>query len=473
MRLLILGSLVVAVAACNTDVTNPDVVKSSNLTGAGALPAQLAGAYGDFGIAYFGSGYSGTFILGQAQEGQILATGLFTDELHESDYYTNHLQIDTRLADRDNITTEDTYRQLQRARQSNDQTQLNFTTYDPHNTGRLTVLNLAGFVDVMLAESFCSNVPLSSVDASGNITYSAPISTDSLLHAAEAKFNQVLSLGPGDANATGDASGVAYETSRAYVGLARALLDEGQFAAAGAAAHNVPDGYADSIERSANSPSEQNGVYYYTYQEVRYGISTSEGGNGLPFGYDGTTNLFPIDNHGDSIPDPRIALGGTSYQTTIGLDDITLDTLQQKYPGYGTSGQLATAVEARLIEAEAALQANNVGLYLTNLNDARSQLSPYLPVLTDPGSTDARVDTLFAERAYDLWLTGHRLGDLRRLIRPLNQGGYGRAQNLTFPSGAYFKAGIAYGAQVTLLIPRAEDDNPRYTDAGCHAGTVP
>jgi starch-binding outer membrane protein, SusD/RagB family len=291
-----------------------------------------------------------------------------------------------------------------------------------------------------------------------------------LLHAAEAKFNQVISLAPGDMNATGDATDIDYEVNRAYVGLARALLDEGKFAEAATAAHNVPDNYADSIERSANSPAEQNGVYYYTYQEVRYGISSREGGPhggdmlgaGLPFGESGTN---------PAGPDPRIPLGGVNFLTTVGLDDITLDTLQQKYPQYGSAGQLATGVEARLIEAEAALQTNNVGTYLAMLNAARTVFG--LGALADPGSLDARVDTLFTERGYDLWLTGHRIGDLRRLVRPVNQGGYGRAVSATWPSGAYFKAGIAYGNQLTLLIPRGEDNNPKYSDAGCHAGTVP
>jgi len=40
-----------------------------------------------------------------------------------------------------------------------------------------------------------------------------------------------------------------------------------------------------------------------------------------------------------------------------------------------------------------------------------------LAALTDPGTAEARVDLLFRERAFWFFLTGHRQGDLRRLIR--------------------------------------------------------
>ena len=449
IRILVLGAVVALSAGCNTTVTQPDVVKATTVTGKAALPSQLAGAYGDFAEAYLGSGLSNSFIYSQAQEGQVISTAMFTDEMHETDYFTNHLQVDLREADRDNITVDDTYRMVQRARLSSEQTSLNYTTYDPTNTGRLTVLNLAGFAYILLAETYCANVPVSSVDASGNITYGGPVVTDSLLHAAEAKFHQVLTLSTADLAATADTAGITTEVNRANVGLARALLDEGQYAAAAVAAGNVPDGFADTIERSSNSPAEQNGVFYYTNIEVRYAVTSNEGGNGLPFTISG---------------DPRIVMGNP-VSTTLGLDGVSTDSIQQLYPAYGSSGTLATAIEARMIEAEAAMQAGNGGLYLSKINGVRTLygLSP----ISDPGGS-ARVDTLFTERAYDFWLTGHRVGDLRRLMRQ-----YGRAENTVWPSGTYFKNNLQYGNQVAFPIPREEDNNPKYTDAGCKQGTVP
>src|SRR5690606_38236609 len=81
---------------------------------------------------------------------------------------------------------------------------------------------------------------------------------------------------------------------------------------------------------------------------------------------------------------------------------------------------LASGIEARLIEAEAALQAQDYATWLGKLNHLRqtahTTIKPAtdpLPALSDPGQdgngTDApRVDLLFRERAFWLFLTGHR-----------------------------------------------------------------
>jgi hypothetical protein len=128
--------------------------------------------------------------------------------------------------------------------------------------------------------------------------------------------------------------------------------------------------------------------------------------------------------------------------------------------GAGAPTPLATGIEARLIEAEAALQANNP-TWLTILNTLRaSAISPAMAPLTDPGSAAARVDLLFRERAFWLFGTGHRLGDLRRLIRQ-----YGRQAETVFPTGVY-RQGRLYGPEVTVGIIRStESRNPYYQ--GC------
>jgi len=460
-RTAALGALAIAglLSACDTTVTSPDVLAANKLKGAAALPTQLAGAYGDFAQAYLGSGYAGV-IDAQAEEGQIVVSGLLTDEMKESDFFTNHLQIDLRAQSRDNETLDDLWYLLQGAREASELTAANYVTYDSTNVGRLTVLNLAGFSDVLLAESFCSNIPLSSTNiGTGKVQYAPPVSTDSVLRVAKAHFLQVIALAATDT----PAYAAQYEGLRATVGLARALTFEGKLDSAATVAHLVPDGYADSIERSVNSPGEQNGVYYYTNIEVRYSVVSSEGGNGLPFLIDGANG------------DPRINIGAPNISTLIGYDDFTVDTIQQKFPAYGSTGQLATATEARLIEAEYAIQTGSYGSALTLLNQARQDASPGMaPLASIPHSFASAIDTLFAERAYDLWLTGHREGDLRRLVRPTSGTlpGYGRDQSTVWPTGAYFKNGT-YGTNVTLLIPRNEDNNPFYTDAGCQGGNTP
>jgi len=123
---------------------------------------------------------------------------------------------------------------------------------------------------------------------------------------------------------------------------------------------------------------------------------------------------------------------------------------------------LADWVEARLIEAEAALQAGDVPTWLAKLNHLReTAITPALPDTTDPGTPGARVDLLFRERAFWLFLTGHRQGDMRRLIRQ-----YGRDQSQVYPTGLYPGGTGAYGSDVNAPIPALERQyNPKFT--GC------
>ena len=84
-----------------------------------------------------------------------------------------------------------------------------------------------------------------------------------------------------------------------------------------------------------------------------------------------------------------------------------------------------------------------------------------LPALTvaDITAAGGAVNLLFAERARWLWLTAHRLGDLRRLIRQ-----YGRPANTVFPTGPYFKINFAnYGTDVNFPVPITEKNNPNFT----------
>ena len=143
--------------------------------------------------------------------------------------------------------------------------------------------------------------------------------------------------------------------------------------------------------------------------------------------------------------------------------------LPAKYPRTGAvTLTLASGIEARLIASEAALAANAVdGQWLTFLNQLRqTAIIPALPDLSDPGpdagGTDAlRVDLLYRERAFWLYLTGHRQGDLRGLVRR-----YLRTPETVYPTGAYPGGQGAYGSEIVAPVPETERvNNPVYT--GC------
>ena len=77
-RALSVTLLLTVGGACHLlDVSTPDVVPADNLNSPLALPTIRAGAIGDFGIAYTGSGAQGS---GGTTEGQVLASGLLADE---------------------------------------------------------------------------------------------------------------------------------------------------------------------------------------------------------------------------------------------------------------------------------------------------------------------------------------------------------------------------------------------------------
>jgi hypothetical protein len=200
---------------------------------------------------------------------------------------------------------------------------------------------------------------------------------------------------------------------------------------------------------SENTSRQNNGVFIFADNGRRFTIPDREGGTGLPFRSEGQT-------------DGRLA---TRLRTT-GFDAVTPLWVTAKYVNRSAPATVADGVEARLIQAEAFLRAGDDVNFLAQLNLARANSQTFaVPPATPPArpgpltvadlgaSAQSRQDLLFKERAYNLFLTSHRLGDLRRLIRQ-----YGRGSETVFPTGGYFKGGV-YGSDVNLPIPFEENFN--------------
>jgi len=295
--------------------------------------------------------------------------------------------------------------------------------------GRLDAVE--GYADIFLADLFCSGIPLSTVDFGGDYTLEPGSSTTEVYQRAISLMDSALAL----------AADSARFINLARIGKARALLALGQYGDAAQAAAPVSDGFRYEVfYPGLRLPSFATLNSFIGWQ---YTVGDREGLTGLAY---------------RTSSDPRTAtspIGTNQFGRTLYHPD--------KYPTDG-SGSIVVAdwVEARLIEAEAALQAGDVTSWLAKLNHLReTAISPALPDTTDPGTPDARVDLLFRERAFWLFLTGHRQGDLRRLIRQ-----YGRVQNQIYPTGLYPGGPGAYGSYVTAPIPATERlFNPRFT--GC------
>jgi hypothetical protein len=182
--------------------------------------------------------------------------------------------------------------------------------------------------------------------------------------------------------------------------------------------------------------------------------------------------------------DPRLVLDSTTSET----EDGGVWYLPTKFENDLLDVPLATGVEAGLIAAEAALQANP-GEWLADLNALRAaapstylNLDSALAALVDPGTDSGRVSLMFRERAFWLFGTGTRLGDLRRLVRQ-----YGRDQSVVYPTGPYANGNNPhlpsplpnYGTDVNLTLPtpagaatsgiQAIETNPNYK--GCIVST--
>jgi hypothetical protein len=228
---------------------------------------------------------------------------------------------------------------------------------------------------------------------------------------------------------------------------ARILVNLNRHAEAATAVSGVPTTFEYETLHALTTTS--NTIWNFNNLARRYSVSTGEGTNGMDFA---TAN------------DPRIPVcqGGDALCRGIGVTQTTRDDLTRPYyvqmmwPTAETSVTIISGIEARLIEAEAQLKAGDAAGALATLNAARTTVAGLAP-LTDAGSDAARLDQLFRERAFWMFSTGHRVGDLRRLIRQ-----YGRTAANTFPSGLWHKGGN-YGSDVTLPIPQAEENNPNVT----------
>jgi starch-binding outer membrane protein, SusD/RagB family len=411
----------VSLAACDfdrvLDVPDPDVVLPDLTRSETALPSWRAATLGDFAVAYSGNGGS---------EGQILTSGLLADEFYHSGTFPTRREIDERNIRIENATTQGVFRNLQRARNTAEEASTVYEEFGPDQAGRAEVLSLAGFTYVMFGENYCSGVPFSRFDLqTGEIEYGEPLDTDAMFERAADFFGAATGI----AGAGGDLQQLA------AVGLGRALLNQGRFQEAAAAVADVDTDFEYVIFHSDNTARQNNGVWSFNNSQRRWSVANRDGGTGLPY----------LD---DADDDPRLAYTGPA----AGFEASIPAYFQQKYPLRTSNVPVANGVEARLIEAEAALQRDDPVTFAQRHTELRARIG--LGAVSIDGLSEADlVDLHFQERAYWMWLTAHRLGDMRRLIRQ-----YGRDQTTVFPQkGA--------GTDVNFPVPVDELNNPLFS--GC------
>ena len=424
---------------CSTDevltVNDPDVVRPEAINDPAALPVYLTSAYAEVLAGYDGGVY----------EGMINMSGLLSDEFIQTESFPTRFEVDTRNMLVGNSTLVNIFRELSRGRAAADRAAAKYVELEqPNVIGRAEALLLSGFAYILFGENYCSGVPFSTLKADQTIEYGAPQTTQEVFEAAAAKFDTAITIA--SALSTTKAAAVV---NAARVGRGRALVSLARFADAATAVATVPADFKFELQHSDNTARQNNGVWALSINGGRWGVAEKEGRTGLPF---------------RTASDVRVASRPRSSNNGNGFDGGPMFEAV-KYPARTTSVILADGVEAELIKAEAQLRAGNVSGFLATLNALRANSAVLtargytgsLAGLTDPGSEVGRQDLMFRERAYWLFLTAHRVGDMRRLIRQ-----YGRGAETVFPTGAYSSNGRTsiYGTDTSFPIPVEELNNP-------------
>ena len=425
------GVLAVAAWSCGTSeflgIEDPDIINPSNVQSAAGANAVRLGA-----LARLNSSTSGG-------ESLVLLGGLFTDEWINGDSFIGRQEVDQRVITVQNSFVTDASRSLHRARLSAKQAIDLLAEFAPAAPGwqPAEMFLVQAYIENLTAEHFCNGLVFSTV-IDGDEVYGSPMTTTDAFNRALAHADSGLSLVTGTTN---DDNRVR---NALKVVRGRILLNLNRPADAATSVNGVLTNFKYDMFHALTATSNQ--VWNLNNLSWRYSVGNSEGTNGVNFA---------------TAADPRlpICIGGDAVCRTNGVTRTTRDDLtaplhvQLVWPLRESPFSITSGMEARMIEAEAQLAAQNSAGALATLNAARATVTGLAP-LVDAGSTAARVNQLFRERAIWLFGRGYRLGDMRRLVRQ-----YGRAANTVFPIGAWHKGGN-YGTDLNFPVPQAEQNNP-------------
>ncbi len=449
---LLVSAALLPVPGCSPDsileVTDPDIILEAN-SASGAL-ALKNGVLLRLSQATDGvQGADALFLFG----------GLLTDEWRSGDTFVQRNNMDQRIWEPNNTFLENRYRDINRVRVEGEAAINALRAYLPTPASNIGLMfALIAYAENLIAEYYCNGAPVSSV-VGGQIVFGGPVSNDSFYVRAINHADSAL------ANLAGPDSAKVRQLASLVKG--RALLNRNQFTTAAAAVASVATAFEYAIFHSVNTNTNQN--WALNNSAKRYTMVEREGNCPAGAGFCAGVGLDYI-----SANDPRLPRR-TGPDRTFDSALPELVTRQGIFWRYGTT-PIATGIEGRLIQAEAALRNNDVTGWLSIINSLRTNTALYPtmdplnnqqipedagfvrgPDLTALGDSGARnVDVHFRERAFWMWGTGHRLGDMRRLLRQ-----FIRTEAEVYPTGSYYKGGT-YGNALQLPVPFVETNNPNF-----------
>ena len=286
----------------------------------------------------------------------------------------------------------------------------------------------AGFAYLMMGESMCEMA----FDTDTNLTTlpdgNGPVvGKDAAFNLAIERFDAAIAAG-----ATGDI------LNAARVGKARAQLDLGQTAQAATTAGPVPAGFAYELQFSNQSNETRNPLWNMNVDDEN--VAPAEPYRGFQYG---------------GVDDPRVTVSDTGRQhPTTDLEIWVSD----KFPDASSPLQMASYEEARLIIAEAEIEAGNLMAAVAIIDALHPAGVPaYGAEGEATGPTDGDYDAdevlehlVLHDRAAELFLEGQHLYDLTR---------HGDIIDLYPAVGVDTGFGGQYSDQICFELPATEFQN--------------
>jgi hypothetical protein len=404
------------VAGCDDllTVSNPASLDEAQLDDPALEQFVINGVIGEFQAAYVNYAFW---------------SGVLSDEV-----FADHSNVNIRelsLHDFDDINTQNdsVYGTLQRARQSADDAVDRLKRI--RGASAASSLNVAralvygGYAYVLLGEGFCE----------APVNRSAALPDHELLARGIARFDEAVVVATAARTETN--VGAAQDLIHlAQVGAARASLKRGELARARAYAAAVPDTYERWAYYSANSVRENNAV--------QIAVRTVQPWLAMHPTFQGLDDV--------RVPQPR------APRQSLNANPIFPPLRPSMYGGWTSTGpaqpievttpiRLASGLEARYIGVEA----DGPAAGMLDFVNARRAAAGKPPVAL---SGSALLAEFRMQRALDFYLTGQRLGDLRR---------YAAAGTDLFPSGRFPVPPDRYGSMHCFIVPRSEKaGNPNF-----------
>jgi hypothetical protein len=422
--------MLLGLGACDSllEVENPSVIDERDVTDPKFASAMVNAAVNEFQDNYGFLAFAGAML---------------SDEAVNGHNYTQWEEIDLRIIKEDNSQIADIYQYMQRARAVGDDMvgRLRKVLQAPSSSIQLaTALAYTGYSYTRLGEYFCY-APVAN-DGEG-----VAIPSDAILAIADDRFDEAIRI----AQAAGGNEGTRI-TNLARVGAARAALQRGDKTKAIAYAQQVPADFVVHVRHLVNPSSKRN--YFW---------SATTGGN----------HTLGVDAVFRDLNDPRVrhmATGRTGHNQktvlytpaqspafsgwdpTVPMNVADDDLIEQIGFKEDTDMVLASFLEARYIIAEAeGMSAAELRAFIDERRAVGNQ-----GAFT---GTDAQLQAeLRDQRRRDFFLSGHRLGDLRRYLEQYKVD--------QFPSGPHPNdeewGWGPYGSATCFTPHRNENSNPNY-----------